>query len=229
MKKKIIIPILLLLILLITGICISYSLNNKEYYCDDGTLVDDKCQRLSQVESSYVCEDGDLTDDNKCKIVTMVIDAKKGVSQVCKSGYSIYTDNGIDMCISQKTYPKSSKETSCPESDDKNVTIEEVNGQCQKTTCTKKDDSGKCTESTVEIVDHEIEMSCPDGTRYIYGACRKYSYRTPKYSCEIGELKDSKCYIYDEVDATLSCPDGYTLNEETSICEKTYYTDALTK
>lgn len=45
-------------------------------------------------------------------------------------------------------------------------------------------------------------------------------------TCGVGVLEDGKCKVVETMDVSFKCRDGYTYNEETSMCENTITIDA---
>ncbi len=196
-----------------------------EYYCENGTLVNDVCKIDEVKEPELVCNEEDELEDGQCKTVSMELAASIG-EKTCGKGYYFY-DN---RCISEKTEERIPTGV-CPESDDKNYVIEQGYLKCYKKKCLEKDKEGKCTkvEEPGEIFEPEISYSCPSGYKYVYYHCRKVYYPSVDFSCPYGELEDKKCIFYDYYDPDLVCEEDYKLDSDNKTCTKTYYVDASTK
>lgn len=222
MKKNII--IILLICFFLTGCKESYS--KVEYFCEEGTLENEKCRMYASTDVLFKCNDGEELEEGKCKYVSMKIPASTG-KNLCAKGYYLY----VNKCISEETKAQIIKETTCPVSTDPNVTYEKGVGVCFKNTCKKKSKDGKtCEEKVQESVPAEdIKYTCPSGYKYIYYGCRKYYYINVKSVCPAGEPVENSCVFYEYHDPKEYCEEGYILNQEENICEKNYYVDASTK
>lgn len=219
MMKKLLVIIALLM--LVAGCSISHS--KKEYYCEQGIIQGEMCRIDETSEVVLGCKSGEELVDNKCRLETMSIPASVG-DRSCAKGYSFYET----MCISDEGQDKVASIT-CPEPENENETIQEGQLACFKTTCLKKDESGKCIQDEQVEIEGEIEYSCPSGTKFVYWKCRKAYYPFVEYSCPTGELDGKRCVFYETHDPELICPVDFTLNEEKNICEKTYYVEAFAK
>ncbi len=218
MKKNIIMIIILCFV--ITG-CDGFSHAHKEYYCENGTLEDDHCNIYETSEIILQCDEGEELEENQCKYVSLSLPATTG-EKACSKGYYPYINS---MCVSDDTTDYITT-IECPDPENDNETITAGLRTCFRTTCKKKDDKGKCIESVQDEVEGKLKKVCPSGYKNIDLGCRKYYYSSGGYRCPSGELVEKNCVYYDYKDATKVCEEGFSLNEEKNICEKSYSVDA---
>lgn len=84
--------------------------------------------------------------------------------------------------------------------------------------------SGKCvSDKTFE----KENGKCPSGTTSYYGECKEIKYRDYEYNCPTGTLNGNKCEFADEKKPTITCPEGFTVNQKEVTCEKVTYVDAV--
>ena len=188
----------------------------KTPYCEEGTLIDGKCEILLTKEATYSCEDGYNLEDNTCVKIEKV-DAKS--SKTCNSGYTL----SGNTCISTQSYTKETKqECRIPAEYEKykdyDAKVKVVNGECQYSQCSKYD-HGECVAGFMIPVPFTTISTCPSGTSEINGLCKKTANPTITYSCSEGTLEGTKCNVTVKSDIIISCEDGYDFNEETKLCE----------
>jgi hypothetical protein len=212
--------VILVLCILLCGCSISHS--KKEYYCEEGTLVNnDVCKIDEEKEVKMVCSEDAELEDGKCKYVEMEIDASIG--NICGKGYSFYER----MCISDEGEDRIPTAT-CPEPEGEDYKIEPGYLTCFQYKCEKKDSNGKCTKYSdkAEEIEPDIKYSCPEGMKYVYYKCRKAYYVKTDLACPKGELVEKKCVFYEYEDPEIQCEEDYKLDKERNVCTRTYYVDA---
>ena len=199
---------------------------NKELYCEEGTLKDGKCEVVLVADATYTCENGyTLTDGSCVKTETKAATSSK----TCASGYTL----SGNQCVSNEDVAKNKIQvcelpSNLKTADGKYYT-EEIDGHCVVMQCVSFE--GKtCMESgTYDDIPYTVNETCPSGTKEINGKCKKTATPTNGYTCEKGELSGKNCIIETTVDATGSCEDDYSYNNETKMCEKINLVDAQEK
>lgn len=213
--------IFILLLLIVTG-C---GKKEKSFYCDEGTLKNDKCETVISMDATTSCDEGYELKDNTC-VKEEKTDAKSTTK--CDSGYEL--KNGT--CVS-KTATDKVIEHYCVESYTQHKesngwyyqALRVENSACILRIC-KSGPNKDCYEAPAEA---KGRLVCPKNTKEISGKC--YKTATPKttYSCENGTLDGKKCVITTTKETNKNCEENYTYNETTTKCEKIEITDAKVK
>lgn len=149
------------------------------------------------VEMEYYCEEGKLT-ENGCKIVTTV-----NATYECPEGFEINMET--KKCQNVISVAASS-DVVCE------VGYFLENGKCISEEDYPKNEKGVCSTGTV-----------------YKGKCKDIKYRQRAYHCLYGTLNNetNKCDFVDERKPTVTtCPDTYTYNNKTKLCEITTYKEA---
>lgn len=200
--------------------------NQKEYYCEAGTLNGENCEIVETEEATQTCEEGYKMTDGKCEKTTTE-NAK--ATKTCSDGYTLSGSN----CLSTKTYDKvTTKKCVLPkdladQGFEKGSLNEE--GKCSTYACSKYRD-GECVDAAIDEYEPTTVTSCPSGTKEVSGKCYKTSKVKTTYTCEDGTLDGSKCTITDTKEITSICKtEGFTYNAESKQCEKVTTTKALEK
>ncbi len=208
--------------------------DQKDYYCETGTLKGQNCETVETEEAVATCEDDYKLTDGKCVKTTT---ANATATKTCSEGFTLSGNN----CLSNETYDKvTTQECRLPKEFDigeytdidgktsKNTVYEE-NGECWYSACTHWYE-GKCDGGEINRTEYTTVTACPSDTKEIDGKCYKTSTVKTTYTCKEGKLSGSKCTITDTKDVTNTCKTaGFTYNTESKRCEKITTTKALEK
>lgn len=219
------------LILLLSG-C---GQEKEEYFCEKGTLKDNRCEIVTKADATFSCQKGYTLKENKCE-KKETKDATK--TKTCADGYNL----GGSICLSIKSYDKvTNKICKLP-----NGVIEETyemvdgsgkisnkayeeNGKCFYTVCTKMDGNGKCLTIDTKEIPYQEETVCGNGMMEVNNRCYKTSKVKNTYVCYEGTLKNKKCTITTQINAIAKCEEEFTYNNKTGKCEKIEIKDAVIK
>ncbi len=206
---------------------------NKQLYCEEGTLKDDKCEIVLTTEGTTKCETDYALKDGKCT-KTETLAAKS--TKTCDKDYTL----SGNICISTETYDKETQKV-CELTKEydrgsyKWVNGEEMEssafvdeGKCYNSACSRFKD-GVCVDIVVAEVSFIDKQTCQSGTKEVNGQCHKTATPKTTYTCEEGTLNNNKCTITKEVDPTITCENEYTYNSETKQCEKINIVEAQEK
>lgn len=203
--------------------------SEKELACDRGELTGEECIVYETQNVIKSCKSGYEYDEEKDKCVSrMTIDAKP--KYICNKDYYV----GDGKCISNEVFAQK-LERQCIskkiKEDDKLSTTEERAEGCFEKICIEIADDGTCKTYEENKIDYQVEWSCPSGTKKVDGECHKVAYQGKSYSCEVGtQSEDKKKCIIETVDEIITgCEEGYTLNPEDNICERTIIEKAYLK
>ncbi len=200
--------------------------DQKEYYCETGTLKGKNCETVETEESVATCEDDYKLTDGKCVKTTTI---KAAATKTCSDGYTL---NGGTCVSNEATEKVATQECILPQDlAAEGFTKGSLNdeGKCSTSMCVKyRDDI--CMDGVIEEYEPTTVNACPSGTKEIDGKCYKTSTVKTTYTCKEGKLSGSKCTITDTKEVTNTCKtDGFTYNAESKQCEKITTTKALEK
>ncbi len=202
--------------------------NEKEYYCEEGTLKGENCEVVATEEAIIECEEGFKVTDGKC-VKTTTTNAKANKS--CATGYELKGD----MCLSTTDTKQPGFDYECMESYTQHQesngyyyqAVGVKDGACIIRIC-RQGPNEDCYETPAEA---KSIAKCEDG--YTLGndfKCHKSVKVITTYSCTKGELEGSKCVETETGTATKKCSsEEYTYNEKSDSCEKVTITKALLK
>ncbi len=169
-----------------------------------------KCLFDNSINQEYICEDGYNLENNSC-IKQEQISAKENL--YCNANYYL---NGT-RCLSNNNYPKETKQECIAPTGDQYLNTFVDGNQCMVNVCLGWTD-GVCSAGDAQPIDFTTIETCPTGTSLINGSCKQILTPTKKYFCEEGTLTNNSCLVEKTKEPTLSCPTGYTYNEECKVC-----------
>lgn len=194
----------------------------KEFFCEQGTLINGVCEVVEEVDANILCPSGYTFNKEKGKCSNTMTIAAKTVNK-CSKGYVIGNEK---WCISEKKYDliinRVCESDNIKEGDTLSSAYVAPSGLCIEKICVQKSEDGKeCLKYEEKNIDYKTKRSCPESSMRIWeGYCRKVSWMNITTSCEVGELVKDKCVIENVVDASISCEEGYYLTDDLK-CQKT--------
>ena len=219
-KKRILILLLIMMVLV--------SCKNIEYKCEQGELVNGVCKYVEYKDADILCPTNYTFDYEKGKCVSTMTIAAKTVNK-CSKGYVIGNEK---WCISEKKYDmivtKVCESDNIKEGDTLSTTYIAPSNLCYEKICVEKNEDGtECLKYEEKNISYKIKKECPEkGMTKWDGYCRKIAWMYVDTSCEVGELVEDKCVIENLTDASISCEDGYTLNDDFK-CQKVIYSEPI--
>ena len=203
--------------------------DEKEYYCEEGTLKGQNCEVVETEEAESTCEDGYKITDGKCVKTTSV---KATATKTCSDGYELKNGSCLSKTgVDRELVPacRGGIQEKFNYDPDRNYYYRSVRAEdhkCIVQICQNADGTD-CYEDYVEPI---YELGCENGMKEVDGKCYKTSNVKTTYTCKEGKLSGSKCTITDTKDVTNTCKTaGFTYNTENKQCEKVTTTKALEK
>lgn len=181
----------------------NYTLNNNNF-----------CEKITKeyAKENKICEGGYKLVNNKCisneatpMIETPSCDAFSGYSHdipLNNGKITIHKENLISAEIDSKRQACNIKWCKDPETIDWEI----------------KECLGTISGTDYDKDLYHIKKSCPSNQTEINGVCHKTTNYKTEYTCDNGELNGKKCIIEDVIEATYTCPAGYSYNEECKGC-----------
>ena len=215
-KSRLLVVIVLCLLLIGCG--------EKQFYCEKGELIDNKCKVVDKKDANIVCPNGYTFNKEKGKCVYQMTIAAKTVN-TCSKGYRIGNEK---WCFSEEKYDmvleKSCESSKIKEGDTLSSTYVSESGLCYEKICTEKSEDGKtCLKYEENNIQFKVTKKCPKSNMIkLDGYCHKIAWLYIDKSCEVGELVGDKCVIEQLSDASASCDSGYSLVDG-FMCQKIYY------
>lgn len=222
---------LIVCVLLLTGCNVSNSNKDVKLYCDEGNLVNGRCQIIETMQPIVKCRGGYTFNEKNGKCENSITIAAKKVSE-CPDGYYIGSDN---WCLSDEVFPKEKlivcSSPNIVEGDAFSSTYTTDAGACIEKLCVKVSEDGtSCLEFKETQLVAVTKLTCPSWTKEVDGECKKKYWMNKEYSCELGEMVGNNCVIKDSVDMEPHCEEkNYRLNKDKGVCEKIIYRNPTEK